>query len=416
MGNDARIRQKWKGKILSWISPLQTSHSKPVAKLAAEVTLGILSSGSLQLAEIARTLKEPTRLHHTLKRLSRMLGKHHLWEELEDQVLERLAPRVSEDMILAIDPGDLNRNGSVKSEHLSRVRDGSCGEIVCGYPLIQVVGRAVRKRETLPLLCRLYSYQEKGFVSENEQIISVMRQVSEAIEGKRLWVIDRGGDRIKLWEAWQKEKLDVLVRITEQRHWVRGGKKQSLKEILRQVPLKHKGKLRYGSEKEVRFALTKVTLPDYPEWPLTMIIVKHGKQAPMVLVSSRLARGRRQGEKLIQSYMDRWSCEEGYRFTKQGFSLEQVMARSYTTLRNLVALATVSWALLSENQHDSHELIRRGKRQKKRKKLKFPFYSLLKGWQSLFAEASEIFYKRFRQKVREVIETQLFHPALIPKL
>jgi len=416
MSYDARIRQKWKAKVLSWTSPLQTSHSRPVAKLCAEVTLGILSSGSLQLSEIARALKEPTRLHHTLKRLSRMLGKHALWEELENQLLARLSWQVNEEMVLAIDPGDLNRDGSAKSECISRVHDGSCGEIVGGYPLIEVVGRDVRKRVTLPLLCRLYSYKEKGFVSENEQIINVMRQVSKAIKGKRLWVIDRGGDRIKLWKAWEKDKFDVLVRITDQRHWVRSGKKQSLSEIVRQVPLKHKGKLRYGSKKEIHFALTKVTLPEYPEWPLTMIIVKHGKQEPMVLVSSRSGRGRRQGEKLIQSYMDRWSCEEGYRFTKQGFSLEQVMARSYTTLRNLVALAAVSWALLSEDQHGSHELIERGKRQKKNKKLKFPFYSLLKGWQSLFAEAKDIFYTRFRQKTKETARRQLFLPALIPKL
>jgi len=416
MSYDARNREKWKGKVLRWISPLKTSHSKPVAKLCAEVIVGILSSGNLQLSEIARALKEPTRLHHTLKRLSRMLGKHVLWEELENQVLARLAPQVSEAMVLAIDPGDLNRDGAVKSECISRVHDGSRGEIVGGYPLIQVMGRDVRKRKTLPLLCRLYSYKAKDFVSENDQIINVMRQVGKAIVGKRLWVIDRGGDRMKLWETWQEDKLDVLVRITGQRHWVRSGRKQSLPEIIRQVPLKHKGKLRYGCEKEVSFALTSVTLPDYPEWPLTMVIVKHGKREPMVLVSSRPARGRRQGEKLIQSYMDRWSCEEGYRFTKQGFSLEQVMTRNYTALRNLVALATVSWALLSEEQHDSHELIKRGKRQKKNKKLKFPFYSLLKGWQALFAEAKSIFYTRFRQRTKETTEKQLFLPALIPKL
>lgn len=38
-------------------------------------------------------------------------------------------------------------------------------------------------------------------------------------------------------------------------------------------------------------------------------------------------RGRRQGERLIQAYLDRWACEEGYRFTKQGFQLEGVQAR-----------------------------------------------------------------------------------------
>lgn len=416
MSYDARIRRKWKAKVLSWTSPLRSSYSKPVRKTAAETIFGILSSGSLQMADISRALKEPTSLHHTLKRLSRMLGKHRLWLILEDLVMDRLGPNVNEDMILAIDPGDLNRDGSPKSERRSRVHDGSKGEVVGGYPMIQVVGRDVRKRRTLPLLCRLYSYEDKDFVSENEQILGVMRRVAKAVKEKRLWVIDRGGDRGKLWESWKEEKFEVLVRISNKRHWMRSGRKQSLFEIMRQVPLKHSGKLRYGSDKEVRFALTGVTLPEYPDWPLTMIIVQHGKKEPMVLVTSRLARGRRQGERLIQSYMDRWSCEEGYRFSKQGFSLEKVMARSYITLRNLVALATVSWALLSEEQHESHDLITRGKRQKKHRKLKFPFYSLLKGWQSLFAEAKDIFYKQFRKIKRDKTESQLFLPALIPEL
>ncbi|WP_369601277.1 hypothetical protein AAIA72_03815 [Hahella sp. SMD15-11] len=42
----------------------------------AEVTFGILTSGSLTQAEIARTLNEPCRLHHTQKRISRMLAGH----------------------------------------------------------------------------------------------------------------------------------------------------------------------------------------------------------------------------------------------------------------------------------------------------------------------------------------------------
>lgn len=69
----AKLRFKWKAKVLNWAEALSGTHSKPVAKLVAEVSSGILASGSLQLTEIARALKEPKRLHHTVKRLSRML-------------------------------------------------------------------------------------------------------------------------------------------------------------------------------------------------------------------------------------------------------------------------------------------------------------------------------------------------------
>lgn len=422
MPHDAKLRLKWKVKVLDWAQGLSFSHSKPVAKLVAEVISGILSSGSLQLSEIARALKEPMRLHHTLKRLSRMLGKHALWPQLEQQVLERLAPQVSEDMILAIDPGDLNRDGATKSEKLCRVRDGSTGEIVGGYPLLNIVARDVKKDSTLPLLCRLFSYEDQEFVSENDEILSAMRRVESAIGAKRLWVIDRGGDRRVLWEAWlgkgDQVAFEVLVRVTDQRHWLRGHFKGSAQQIAGQLSCKHRGTLRRGSDKQIRFGVTQVRLPHQPERKLTMIVVRHGKREPMVLVSTRMARGRRQAEQLIHSYLDRWACEEGYRFSKQGFGMERVQARNYTVLRNLVALAHASWALLAQAQQQAEVLIARARRQKDRKRHRprFTFYSILKGWQQLFAQGETLLYDRLRRKRPPSAIIQLALPGLSPGL
>ena len=60
-------------------------------------------------------------------------------------------------MIVAIDPGDLNRDGSPKSECIGRVRDGDKGDIINGYPLMHVVARDVKTGQSLPLLTRLGS-------------------------------------------------------------------------------------------------------------------------------------------------------------------------------------------------------------------------------------------------------------------
>jgi len=78
MSKDARLRLKWKVSLLSYLKPFRDLVSKPVYKLVCEVSHGILSSGSLKMSEIARALKEETDLHHTSKRLSRMLVKHKL--------------------------------------------------------------------------------------------------------------------------------------------------------------------------------------------------------------------------------------------------------------------------------------------------------------------------------------------------
>ena len=181
-----------------------------------------------------------------------------------------------------------------------------------------------------------------------------------------------------------------LVRAANQRHWLWRRSWGTAQQIARQLPLKHRGKLKKQSRESVRFGITTVSLKAHPDTPLSMIVVRHGRQQPLVLVSTERIRGRLQGERLIQSYPGRWACEEGYRFGKQGFGREKVQARTLATLQNLVALATLAWGLLACYQRQGQGLINKAKRQKSHKPLVFPFYTLLSGWQALFADAKTL--------------------------
>ena len=397
----AKERHQWKARIVSWAEELPPLIKRPVRKLIMETLAGILSSGSLQLSSIARQLKEPTELHHTLKRLSRMLGKHDdvSWA-CEELLLNKLAPEVTDAMIVAIDPGDLNRDGALKSEYLGKVRDGSTGDIVNGYPLISVVARDVKTGRSLPLLTRLLSSRRHAFKSENTDILNAMETVQQHLSSRPLWVIDRGGDRGVLWDTWLKDDCQILVRAANKRYWRWRGGLHTAQQIAKNMPLKHEGKLTRQGKDRVRFGITRVQLREHPDKPLSMVVVRHGKQQPLVLVTTREVRGRRQGEQLMQAYMDRWACEEGYRFSKQGFGLEKVQSRKLTSLQNLVALATLAWGLLAYYQHQGQRLLQRAKRQKPKQTLQFPFYSLLQGWQQLFAQARTLFYDWFRAPAR----------------
>ena len=400
MSNDAKERHKWKVRIRDCINQSCDLSSQPVRKLMAEVMGGILSSGSIQLSAIARSLKEPMRLHHTLKRLSRMLGKHSEITWIAEELLLRMVCRkLTDEMVIAIDPGDLNRSGSQGSEGLCRVRDGDKGDIVNGYPLMSVVARCLKSGVTLPLLTRLLSSTRNGYRSENVDIMNAMDRVRQmtGTDVDPLWVIDRGGDRNKLWDFWLKGEWKILVRATNQRYWHWNGRMGTAQQIAKQLPLKHKGKLKPRGQTEVRFGITTVTLNDHPDHPLSMVVVRHGKQEPMVLVSTHRIRGRLQGERLIHSYMGRWACEEGYRFSKQGFGLERVQARKLSTLQNLVGLSTLAWGLLAVHENESGILIDKARRQKENKPMVFAFYTLLSGWQRLFDQARTLFYDWWRR-------------------
>ena len=399
MTQDAIERTKWKARLSGWVDGLPSLIKRPVKKLILETTFGILSSGTLKQLEIARSLKEPCRLHHTQKRISRMLGSHSEVSWAAEQLqLKQIAPLITGEMILAIDPGDLNRDGAPRSEQRGRVRDGDKGDIVGGYPLLSVVARDVKRRKTLPLVTRLLSSEREGYRSENRDILSVMEEVRRHLQVKPLWVIDRGGDRGTLWKVWLEDEWDVLVRAANRRFWLWRGHQKTAQQIARDLPLKHRCSLRRGQKKEVPFGITRVALREYADKPLWMVVVRHGKREPLVLVTTRAVRGRRQGERLIHSYLDRWACEEGYRFSKQGFELEGVQARCFTTLQNLVALASLAWALLAAYQDDGGKLLEKARRQKPKRSPVFPFYSLLAGWQRLFSAARVIFHPWLRRR------------------
>jgi len=425
MSKDARSRLKWKVALLSYLKPFRDIVSKPVYKLVCEVSYGILSSGSLKMSEIARALKEATHLHHTSKRLSRMLVKHKLWTKVEDTVLSRMSEHLDEGMVLAIDPGDLDRRHSEACESIGKIHDGSTGDIISGYPLISIVARNGRRGKTVPLLLRLFSHEENGCNSENNEIISAMSRVRQQVGENPLWVIDRGGDRSLLWSHWLKHEYQMLVRVTKQRHWLWRNGAIDAQAIAKCLPCKHQCKLRHYGDKRVKFGITTVRLPSHPDTALTMIVVRHGKKEPMVLVSTRRAYGRRQGMALIHAYMDRWAVEEGFRFSKQGFGLEGVMARKLNAIKNLVSLMLLAWSFLVEHEQTAIDLKERGKSDKLRsattkgkrntskKTTGFTFYAILKGWKILFALGKTAISQWLRMSDKPKRQKQLPIPGLI---
>jgi len=408
MPQDATVRRSWKVGIVQWAEGLTGSVAKPARKLVSESVLGILTSGSVRLSAIARSLREPIGLHATEKRLSRMLADHpEVAGAVTEETLRRTAPAVTEGMVLAIDPGDLNRDGAPASEGRSRVRDGSTGEVVGGYPLLSIVARDTKRGRTLPVWTQLYSTQTPDHRSENAELKAAMARVSAHLQTQPLWVMDRGGDRSELWHYWLERGDRVLVRACDQRYWQwRQGRRRTAQQIARQLPCKHAGTI--GGGKAVRFGITTVRLPECPDHPLSLLVVRHGKREPMVLVTTDRIRGRRQGQRLVRQYMDRWACEEGYRLTKQGFGLEQVQARKLASLRNLVALAHMAWALLAVRDPDGKRLGHWCQPLKPGSSPSFPFYRLLQGWQRLFQTARTGFYDWFRQRQPEPLIADLF--------
>ena len=79
--------------------------------------------------------------------------------------------------------------------HLATIHDGSTGEPATGYSGCMAVACEPRTRQMIPLHLRMWSSEAPDFISENHQVLEVMRTIHQAAEGRGIFVYDRGGDR-----------------------------------------------------------------------------------------------------------------------------------------------------------------------------------------------------------------------------
>jgi hypothetical protein len=82
-----------------------------------------------------------------------------------------------------------------------------------------------------------------------------------------------------------------------------------------------------------------VRLPEYPEVPLWLVVVKGLGEMPLMLLTSLpMRRNRRLLWWVVSAYLTRWRVEETIRFGKQSYQVEDIRVLTYERLRNLIVL------------------------------------------------------------------------------
>jgi hypothetical protein len=263
---------------------------------------------------------------------------------LQDALVRQGVKRIHEDTLLILDLSDLVKPYAKKMEYLSRVRDGSEGKLADGYWLCQVVGVENEGNEITPLYGELYSSQAQDFRSENQEILKAIHKISKSVGQRGVWVVDRGGDRGKLYEELVPQGLRFIIRQVGDRHLLCGRRRELALQIARDCPLPYQTEIvREVRGKEQVFHLCygfrAVRLPEYSEVPLFLVVVNGLGEAPLMLLTSLpMRRNRRMLWWIVSSYLTRWRVEETIRFGKQSYQLEDIRVLTYERLRNLVVL------------------------------------------------------------------------------
>lgn len=403
-------REKVKKVVKNFTVKFQGILSRPQGKFVMEMLMGILITGGINLTQIARSLKEKTKMKHTLKRLLRMSDHEELLELANERSLEEAVAKITDRTVLALDGGDIVHQYGEKFEKSSLVKDGSSGEIRTGYPLNQISGYNERSRETFPILLDIYSTVEKWFKSANSQTINLVNRLVSRIGDKGLWVIDRGYDNGTILEHFLLKGLKFVVRMTVNRNIMVKGESVNIRKAAEKI----NRRVTYG--KHSRFGGEKVILKlKRGEYKMTLVSYKDKRNKEiMMFLTPGWIKSSKELKRRIRGYFKRWGVEESYRFEKQGFGIEQSMVRKYSRIKALLGLSLMSWLVLIRIQEEGQlreGVLKEARMEKERLKdrPKFIYYRLLIGIKEMFSRTEEIFSIRMRKRKREQLIKKIYN-------
>ena len=343
----AKTAHKLREQMVKFSGELSAGLPKVVRRFVAEMIFGIQARGSVRLTEVGRALGEKISLKKTEGRLSRQLGREHLGDEIQHRLIDYAAARIEDDTLLVLDLSDVTKKYACKMENLARVRDGSAKELSKGYWWLSIVGANTKGTKVVPLYGRLYSHTEPDHRSENEEIRAGIKEVSQRLERRGIWLMDRGGDRSYLYNYLLSSRLNFMIRLRKDRglRTVRGI--DSALDLTLDCPMLFTEtivKEEAGTERLVHLScgMRKVHLPDRKE-ELTLVVVKgFGEEPLMILTNLAVRRTRRSIWHVVRSYMTRWRIEDVIRFVKQSYQLEDIRCLTYRRLQALMVLATAA--------------------------------------------------------------------------
>jgi hypothetical protein len=170
---------------------ISKSFKQPKKKLIKEMLCGIQASKDVKLSNISRTLKEDQALIKTEDRLSRNLDDQDFTDGVNEEIMRLAASKVTEEMVIAIDPGDLRKKYAKKMEFLAKVRDGSEEEIGEGYPLCKAVATDIESHKVIPLYCEAYSHLAEDVKSENSQLLKLIDTIFRHLQGRGIHAMNQ---------------------------------------------------------------------------------------------------------------------------------------------------------------------------------------------------------------------------------
>lgn len=364
----------------AFIKNITKNTAVPKQKFLNQAIPAVLLSGSLVITKYAKWVKDNCKdIHHSKKRLLNQLNNKTQWKRIVRHYRRSFVGRIQHDTPVIIDMTDIAKPRAKKMQYLATVRDGSQGNLTTGYWCIEVYAQ-VNKYTTVPLALHTYSIEDPDIYSENKQILKVVKQVNHDIDGKGIWVADRGFDRLNLYKGLFKENIHFVIRQKGDRHVVLNNGVHTEVHLLcqrcyqRQVINGNKSRIVYIA----------VKLPQINQQLYLVAAFRPKYEKPLMLLTTMKVLSLSQARQVITFYVRRWKCEEAMEFLKGRIGFERFSVRNYKRMQNLILLAMLAMGFLCFIQLCNRVIVKVlfSFTSRFRKSISFEYYRLLDGLQS----------------------------------
>ena len=400
-----------KREILNFSNKVSQHLSKPDKKFTADITYGMLASGSCLLTDIVDQLHEDSQKINSVERLSRHLSKGTPKASLISY-LRTIRKWVPDNPVVHIDDSDIVKPDGYKFEALGLVRDGSKSSASKnvyekGYHVTEAC--ALTKRgQPVSLYSRIHSSNEKNFTSVNSFTFEAMER-AKALFGKATFVMDRGYDDNKMFLKLDELNQDYVIRLTAKRKllfhnkWVPATELRNRRKGKITMPVFYKGKERHAALSHVKVQITASRKSIY------LVLVYGLSEHPMMLATNKELKSKEDVIGIAKLYFSRWRIEEYFRSKKQIFQLENFRVRKLKAINSLNFHITLCMAFLSlmsmKSESNSLKVSILQRANPIRQKIHFHYYRLAKGIRAILSYAREgvrLWFKTKRPAYRQL--------------
>ena len=348
-----------------FLQPIGENLTKPQEKFLRDGLVGLLRAGRPVVCQMARKL--PGRASAFPSRRDRLEEHLNADDDLDQRVKAGLPglwlPMVRDETPIILDLSDIAKPLAKTMDYLATVRDGSSGQLVNGYWLIELYA-SVSRKNPIPILMEPFSHEQPLCPGQNPIIIEAVRRVFELTEKRGVLVVDRGGDARALLEDWIDHDYRFVVRLRGDRDLLRfyegfGGAVTTVqtrregqwvrveaRQLAERLPTPHRTwrTVKRRGKVILRFSQVgwvKVRLPGRDK-TLTMVVARSaGSDVPFMLLTSLPVESLEDARRVLGYYARRWECEEGIRFLKSEVHLERIRTFHWTAICRLVLLCVL---------------------------------------------------------------------------